>query len=383
MFIKVMLNLPSTSTGSWFVRTCALAALFLLAGCPKPEAGMRPESNQQVQREEPMPEAPRAERTLGSGERDAGEPAKPRGDGDAAGGHPMEDPDSAPAKEQLTAKPAEAPREEPANEKTAESRAFERTGGAPMQHAGDQPSEVQPGEGWFDPGRRRADDNKAPVADASGTPPPRPEGHEPPAPAVEPREQTAEPVAPPPGGDAAASAPTTKPAEQPTQLRYTILDNPTTRAGRGRPSVSEIKSPCVWFLVDGKEGEYKDDGFIWVLLEPVRAAPTFSIEVVPGLAGNIVDVEFYIMEQLGPGDRRNAEELKQYAFRARAEGLVKPGQPYDLCCCSEQFLIKDMATQRELESIPALSPGEYTAACQVRWDSSREPTFVVTRFRVE
>ncbi|MCO6438238.1 MAG: hypothetical protein J5J06_14180 [Phycisphaerae bacterium] len=165
-------------------------------------------------------------------------------------------------------------------------------------------------------------------------------------------------------------------------IRYTMVDNPTTRAGRGEPSTDDERRPAAWILVDGKEGEFRTDEqtgipqIQWFIEKPVSSTPTFRLVVIPELLGENVNANFALQ-----GDNLPSGESVFYGL-AGVAGTFQPGTVYSLADPGPAFIVTKQPQKTEVESIGALPPGDYVLAASVEGDAVDKKVLAATRFTV-
>ena len=172
---------------------------------------------------------------------------------------------------------------------------------------------------------------------------------------------------------------TSAPTDRAERIAITATDNPTTRAGRGEPSLSDIERPAAWIFIDGQEGRYTErDGhrqLQWVIDRPVSNSPTFQVEVFEPLLGTPRDVKYLIKSA-------EAEGLDiAYAVSAY-DGQFVPGRQYKLLVPGEGFLIRNWHSGDVVREIGPLPPGTYLIAATVSNRETGKETAAVTYFTV-
>ena len=165
-----------------------------------------------------------------------------------------------------------------------------------------------------------------------------------------------------------------------------IPDNPTTRGGRGIPTLDPTHplQPAVWIYVDGHEGHFvEEDGLAklqWVIDQPVGPCPTFRVEafepLVPGLDG-----ARFVLQRVDA----EPEVPVRYAFAALA-GTFEVGKDYDVCNLGAGFVQRKLFPGEpvaEIEVIEPLPPGPYLIAASVDVAMHGVQTGAVTFFEVK
>lgn len=157
-------------------------------------------------------------------------------------------------------------------------------------------------------------------------------------------------------------------------------DNPTTRAGRGEPTLDQPDRLPAWIYVDGEEGQFIERNGVpqvqWVIRTPVSRNPTFHVEVYEPLLGNPKD--FLCALQT---DESFDGSSVIYAIRAK-EGKFEVGKEYSLLKPGDDWIILDKTTDEEISQIPLLSPGTYAIAATVRNSETQKEGLAVTFFTV-
>lgn len=145
----------------------------------------------------------------------------------------------------------------------------------------------------------------------------------------------------------------TKVAQEP----QAVVDNPTTRAGRGVPDLKSVHRHAAWIYIDNEEGQFiEKDGqpqIQWVISTPVNRSPTFRVEVYEPLLGAPKDFNCVLQTETAYDGSRVV-----YGIRA-TEGTFETGKEYSLLAPGDNFVIFDQLTKAAIDRIPLLSPGTY------------------------
>jgi len=194
----------------------------------------------------------------------------------------------------------------------------------------------------------------------------------------------------PAGG--ASPAPFAGPSGQPLRpgMRrgYLTLDhNPTTASDRGSPTLDDVQRPCAWLTLDDQPGTMRPGLLQWFIEEPVSKSPTVTIWIVEELLGDLVDVQLMLrkfkdVEPDVPHASPPADPLWDFRLSAAAPGIIKPGIAYPLCTSRDFFLMKNMAVNEHVDSLPLLIPGQYAIIGYVTGTKAPDKTLVVTYFTV-
>jgi len=198
--------------------------------------------------------------------------------------------------------------------------------------------------------------------------------------------ESTEPVTP---HEPAEPTETTKPAKPDKPVEPApIVDNPTTRAGRGAPDLEDPARPAAWLYVDGYAGHFIDkDGMPqiqWIIEEPVVAQPTLRLEVYESLLGHPTTVRFFLQDVPDEETGEPAGTPIRFAF-ASEEGTFQTGREYDLCNLGEGFIVrKNPKTEDEMivDRIAPLPPGPYLIAAAIESEVSDLKGLAVTYFTV-
>jgi len=160
-----------------------------------------------------------------------------------------------------------------------------------------------------------------------------------------------------------------------------ILDNPTTRAGRGAPSLDVPGRPSAWIYMDGHVGRFVEENgqplLQMVIDEPVSPMPTFRVEVYEPLLGRPRTARFFLQDVGGTG------ALVRYAFAANDTFQV--GHDYYLCNPGESFTVRAnplTPDEEEVDHFGPLPPGAYLIAVSVEGENPEDQTAAVTFFTV-
>ena len=172
-----------------------------------------------------------------------------------------------------------------------------------------------------------------------------------------------------------------KPAEStPAKPAVAVVDNPTTRSGRGVPDLDSWGRPAAWVYVDGQEGRYVEkDGrplIQWILDTPVSRTPTFRVEAYEPVLGTPKDFQCALQTY-----ESSAGPPILYAIRAK-EGTFEVGKEYSLIKPGDNFVIVDKKTDQVVETIPHLDPGTYGIAAGIKNSETGKEGLAVTYFIV-
>lgn len=143
-----------------------------------------------------------------------------------------------------------------------------------------------------------------------------------------------------------------------TRMVFTAEDNPTTRAGRGAPTLDRRRSPAAWVFIDGKAGRFAEEeedvpAHSWVIDDKVSRTPTFRVEVYEPLLGDPRDFMCQLQSwQTVDGSRVN------YAIRAD-RGTFEVGREYPLLTPGDNFQFRDPRVRAPTTAPAALVPGVY------------------------
>lgn len=165
------------------------------------------------------------------------------------------------------------------------------------------------------------------------------------------------------------------------RIAVTSADNPTTRAGRGEPSLSDHFSPAAWVLVDGHAGKFTErEGhrqIEWVVDKPVSPKPTFRVEVYAPLLGTPKELKYVLKTVEAPEGADLAYAVSTY------EGAFVPGKEYSLLNPGEGFVIRNWHSGDVVREIAPLPPGRYVLAARVSQGRENREAAAVTYFTVE
>lgn len=171
-----------------------------------------------------------------------------------------------------------------------------------------------------------------------------------------------------------------QPAPPTARPRITVLNNPTTRGGRGSPDLEDKDRPAAWIFIDDHEGEYRSENGValmqWFIDGPVRKTPTFRVEAFEPLLGAPRDFQCVLQT-----DRSDDGSRVIYTIKA-PDGGFQIGRTYDLLNPGEGFTILNPTTGEQLKSIPPLSPGRYGIAAGIRNAESGKEALAITYFVV-
>ncbi len=158
----------------------------------------------------------------------------------------------------------------------------------------------------------------------------------------------------------------------------TARDNPTTKAGRGEPSLDDAKRPAAWVYMAGREGKFgaKDGRPHWVIDGVIDPTPTFRIEVFEPLLGTPRDVNVILDSvELDAGGKVG------YAFAAKP-GTFQPGREYSLLRPGESFVIRNRQSGDVVSELLPLEPGSYVLMAAVKNLQTGKEALAITSFRV-
>lgn len=161
---------------------------------------------------------------------------------------------------------------------------------------------------------------------------------------------------------------------------FTAKDNPTTRNGRGEPSLDDFFRPAAWIYVDGGSGEFIErDGnpqVQWFIEGSISTSPTFRVEAFTPLLGAPKDFACTL-------DTVEAADGSSIAYAiAAVEGTFDLGQDYSLLQPGENFVVRNRATGDLVTEIPPLSPGTYVIAAGVKNLPEGREGLAITYFTV-
>ncbi len=161
---------------------------------------------------------------------------------------------------------------------------------------------------------------------------------------------------------------------------WTAENNPTTRGGRGEPSLDDKDRPAAWAFIDGREGKYQEENgkklMQWVIETPISNTPSFRVDVYEPLLGEPTNFQAVIQsEKLDDGS------MAVYTIRAE-EGSFKVGQDYSLLAPGPNFTLTDKMTNQTLESIPPLKPGRYGFVAGIKNLQMNQEGLAITYFIV-
>lgn len=181
--------------------------------------------------------------------------------------------------------------------------------------------------------------------------------------------------APSDGSKAAKPAPAAR-------VKYTAENNPTTKAGRGEPSLDDKDRPAAWVLIDDLEGEFRSEGSVkllqWFVDGPVSSTPTFRVEAFEPLLGAPNSFQGVLSTS-----KSEDGSAVVYAIKA-ADGTFEVGKDYSLNNPGANFTIINKMSGEVVASIPPLAPGQYGFLTGVKLAGSAEAkeALAVTYFTV-
>lgn len=164
------------------------------------------------------------------------------------------------------------------------------------------------------------------------------------------------------------------------KTKWTAENNPTTRGGRGEPSLEDKDRPAAWAFIDGHEGKYGEDNgkklMQWLIETPISNTPSFRVEVYEPLLGEPTNFQAVIQsEKLEDGT------IAVYTIRAE-EGSFKVGQEYSLLAPGGNFTLVDKMTNQTIESIPPLKPGRYGFVAGIKNAQTNKEGLAISYFTV-
>lgn len=159
-----------------------------------------------------------------------------------------------------------------------------------------------------------------------------------------------------------------------------VAANPTTKSGRGEPSLTDIKRPAAWIHIDGHDGAYGEkDGkpdAAWVIKGKVSASPSFTVEAFSTLLGKPKDfVATLYSEELKDGSKI------AYSFKAKKR-TFEVGRKYALLAPGNDFVIRNLTTGDVVLEIPPLPAGTYVLAAGVKNLDTGKEALAISRFTV-
>ena len=178
----------------------------------------------------------------------------------------------------------------------------------------------------------------------------------------------------------AVAKPAKEVAKAPARQALTASSNPTTKDGRGEPSLDDIFRPAAWVYIDGQPGRFIEaDGnpeAFWTVNGPVSSAPTFRVEAYAPLLGTPKNFNC-VIKSVEPIDGADIV----YSFAADA-GSFELGRTYSLLKPGENFTVRNNGTGDLVTEIPTLLPGKYMIAAGVKNTDSGKEGLAMTRFTV-
>lgn len=161
---------------------------------------------------------------------------------------------------------------------------------------------------------------------------------------------------------------------------FTAESNPTSRCGRGEPSLEDQFRPAAWVYIDGNAGKYtEEDGnpqVQWVIEEPVSGSATFRVEVFEPLLGTPTSFRCVIQTIDTEGGAAVV-----YSFKAE-DGTFEVGRDYSLVNPGKDFAIRNRMSGDAVAEMPPLVPGEYLMAAGIRNDETEKDALAITYFTV-
>lgn len=161
---------------------------------------------------------------------------------------------------------------------------------------------------------------------------------------------------------------------------FTDETNPTTKCGRGEPSLDDQFRPAAWVYIDGEEGRFiEQDGnpqLQWVIDGPVSRSPTFRVGIYEPLVGIPKDFKCVLqtIESVDGSDVR-------YGILTQ-DGKFEIGKSYSLLRPGDEFIIRNLVTGDIVREFPPLAPGRYAFAAAVGRSDSKNRAAAVTFFTV-
>ena len=161
---------------------------------------------------------------------------------------------------------------------------------------------------------------------------------------------------------------------------FTDETNPTTKCGRGEPSLDDQFRPAAWVYIDGEEGRFIErDGhpqLQWVIDGPVSRSPTFRVGIYEPLVGIPKDFKCVLqtIESVDGSDIR-------YGILTQ-DGKFEIGKSYSLLRPGDEFIIRNLVTGDIVREFPPLAPGRYAFAAAVGRSDSKNRAAAVTFFTV-
>lgn len=161
---------------------------------------------------------------------------------------------------------------------------------------------------------------------------------------------------------------------------FTDETNPTTKCGRGEPSLDDQFRPAAWVYIDGEEGRFiEQDGnpqLQWVIDGPVSRSPTFRVGIYEPLVGIPKDFKCVLqtIESVDGSDIR-------YGILTQ-DGKFEIGKSYSLLRPGDEFIIRNLVTGDIVREFPPLAPGRYAFAAAVGRPDSKNRAAAVTFFTV-
>lgn len=175
--------------------------------------------------------------------------------------------------------------------------------------------------------------------------------------------------------------PVNRTARPAVKIDVTSAGNPTSRAGRGEPSLDDHFRQAAWIFVDGQAGTFVekngDPQVSWIIEKPVSSTPTIRVEAYAPLLGTPRDFAavLYRMKEGG------ATTGPSYAIRAN-DGRLEIGREFSLLTPGHDFSIRNLATGDVVAEIAPLSPGTYRIVAGVKNLSMAVEGLAVTQFTV-
>ncbi len=180
-------------------------------------------------------------------------------------------------------------------------------------------------------------------------------------------------------GDAQARSErrTTEPSQR---TPITAEDNPTTRGGRGEPSLDAFDRPAAWIYIDGQEGRFIErDGHPqvqWIINGPVSATPKFRVEAYEPLLGTPTNFNCVV------DTVQSVDGSKVIYAVAADEGTFVVGQEYSLLQPGDDFKLRNRVSGDVVTEIAPLVPGTYMIVAGIKNGETGKEGLAVTYFTV-
>lgn len=159
--------------------------------------------------------------------------------------------------------------------------------------------------------------------------------------------------------------------------------NPTTRAGRGKPTLDDPHRAAAWIYVDGQEGAFTTNPegeplVEWIVGKPVSSAPTFRLEVDKRLLGKKVNANFVLLPIA------SEEGTNAYYALAGDPAHFTVGKDYSLTNPGNDVVIRNLLSEDKpvVDHIEPLKPGKYGLTAAVSNAKTGDEVLAVTYFTV-